>query len=268
MPASVRERSPGAAHLPPPLDAASHEPPATARARRAVEVHVPPSPGRARLVAAYAAATRPAMVAPSAAELAARLGRYRERMSGPYQVRGASVAVPAAFRMVGGMNQASSQKCMAAIAKALGPEAFRAVRVAAAQVTMGKGTPEQVRALTQALIGSPAFAAYAKLPSAQAVRHLMWDFGIGVDCSGYVHHAFLYSRGAGDAAAPSARYGLGAAELSGLQSLPGPHFRRVSPALARPGDVIKLSQGDDGTGHKVIVTARDELTASDPRYAA
>ncbi len=80
-----------------------------------------------------------------------------------------------------------------------------------------------------------------------------------MDCSGYVHSAFLYSRGSGDRAAPAARYDLGTPDNSGLQHPLAHGFRKVPPAQARPGDYVKLSDGPDHTGHKLIVMANDVL---------
>lgn len=197
-----------------------------------------------------------------------RLEAYFEQMSGPYAVRGQRVAVSAAFRMQNGMNQKSSATYLRRIAHVLPRAEYQKLVPSLGYVLSGKGTPEEVRRVTQALIDSPAFEPYAKLPPRSAVRHMMWHYGVGMDCSGYVHSAFLYARGSAGGAAPAARYGLGSPLDSGLQRLPGPFFRKVAPPDARPGDVIKLTSVTEPVGHKVIVTGHDVLDQKDPEYAA
>ncbi|MBI3201907.1 MAG: hypothetical protein HYZ29_10220 [Myxococcales bacterium] len=190
---------------------------------------------------------------PSEMELATRLNGYLRASSGPYTVRGAAVVVTPQFRMEGGIGK----KNLPGIEKAVGPTAWREIATDAAWATTGKGSLDAIRKTTQALIDSPEFRKYAHLDAETAVRKLQWDFGIGQDCSGYVHQAFLFARGSGNGSAPSARFGLGKVEQSGLQSLPGPHFRRVEPGQVRAGDIIVLANGSDETGHKVIVHGRN-----------
>jgi hypothetical protein len=89
---------------------------------------------------------------------------------------------------------------------------------------------------------------------------MMWDHGIGMDCSGYTHHAFLASR-----AAPASRYALGAAVQSGIQQPPAAVFRKVSELEARPGDFVRL--GPSSSQHKVIISDRRELQPGDELHA-
>ncbi|MCL4751877.1 MAG: hypothetical protein KJ015_17075 [Myxococcales bacterium] len=176
---------------------------------------------------------------------------FMAHTGGPYRVGGRDIQVAPAFRMVGGMNQGTATESVARIRKALGPDAYRRIAADVGYVTAGKGTPDQVRRVTQAIIDSPVGGRY---PTTEAgIRQLMWDHGIGMDCSGYVHHAFLAVRGG------ASRFGLGDALTSGLQSPSGSVFQRVHPRSAHPGDVILLTNGSDGTGHKVIVYARHEV---------
>ncbi|MCA9599293.1 MAG: hypothetical protein KC776_38560 [Myxococcales bacterium] len=229
------------------------------QARRPEHPRLPeaPPPERPERPARAEAALRPAVhslvtqrgASASTEQIKARLQSFMEAASGPYRVGGKELVVPPAFRMVGGMNQESPGVYVTRIRRELSPKAYRAVARDLGLVTSGKGTPEQIRRVTQAVIDSPAGARY---PATEAgVRQLMWDHGIGMDCSGYVHHAFLAARGA-----PAARYGLGDVLASGLQA-PSPRtFRRVDPADAKAGDVMVLTGGSDGTGHKVIVFDR------------
>jgi hypothetical protein len=149
------------------------------------------------------------------------------------------------------MNQLKPSAYLARIQSALGADEFKKIARDVGSVISGKGTPEQVRRVTQALIESKAFAKYSNSAPETAVRQMMWDHGVGLDCSGYVHHAFLASRGA------RANY-LGDPLQSGLQSLPGnPAFRRIQPGEARSGDVMVLAP-TGGSGHKVIVFDRHQ----------
>jgi len=256
---------------PHPVQASTgHEPQAT-RTRRAPDgaTGVARTPGSTRLVARHL--SRTTSVAPSApnpTQIQKRLETYFGQMSGPYTVNGKSVEVPAGFRMRDGMNQVDTgpyphdhdvKVYRKRIEKALGADAYRKVAADVGMVVIGKGTAKQVQRVTQALIDSPAFKPYAKLPAETAIRRMAWDYGVGMDCSGYVHSAFLYSRGSGDRAASAARYDLGTPDNSGLQHPLAHGFRKVPPAQARPGDYIKLSHGADGTGHKLIVMANDVL---------
>lgn len=247
---------------PPPRPADHPEPPHTDTRRsgvRPVAVHTTEA---SRSLAARASRTG-RIVGPSAAErrIAGRLNDFRQKMGGPYEVNGKQVFVSPAFRMNGGMNQlAKPEDYLPRIVRALGPKTYRELRPVIGTVVAGKGTPDELRRVTQALIDSPAFAKYSSMPPKQAVRELMWHFGIGMDCSGYVHRAFLYSRGSGpDDAAPSSKYGLGSALDSKLQHMPTHAFKRVSPANARAGDIVVLTNGPDRTGHKLIVYDHDRL---------
>jgi len=250
---------------------ADHPDPPQADARRSgvrlVAVHT--TEASRSLAARASSAGR--IVGPSAAErrIAHRLNEFMQKMGGPYQVGGKQVWVPAAFRMVGGMNQLATQAYSARIAQALPPSRFRELAPIVGTVVSGKGTPGEVQRLTQALINSPAFDAYKSMPPKQAVRELMWHFGIGMDCSGYVHRAFLYSRGSGpDGSAPSSKYALGNPLASNIQHMPTGAFQRVSPADARAGDIVVLTNGPDGTGHKLIVYDRDRLAPGSALHRA
>ena len=213
----------------------------------------PPSPQSGAESALAAAVPRPGSRIPSEAALSSRLNAFMKASAGPYAVRGGEVVVTPQFRMEGGIGK----KNLPGIEKAVGPAAWRQIANDAAWATTGKGSPEAIRKTTQALIDSPEFRKYSHLDPETAVRKLQWDFGIGVDCSGYVHQAFLFARGSGNGSAASERFGLGKVEQSGLQNLPGPLFRRVEPGQVRAGDVLVLVNGDDGTGHKVIVHGRN-----------
>ena len=225
-----------------------------------------PGPARSHGAAALSAAARSlvrgstrarptANAAPSSAAIQSKLNRFMARAASPYRMAGKDVRALPAFRMNGGMNQGKASEYVARIQRALAPDVFRKVAADVGHVTAGKGSPEQLHRVTQALIDSPIGKHYSATET--GLRQLMWDHGIGMDCSGYVHHAFLAARGV--AAEGAARFGLGDPLVSGLQAPSSSVFARVEPRNARPGDLIVLTNGSDGTGHKVIVFARHEV---------
>jgi hypothetical protein len=204
-------------------------------------------------------ATRPP---PSAAEIRRNLDAQMQAMSGPYAVAGKQVDLSAAFRMMDGNNPVSAQRAYVLIKAALPPKTFASVQVSLGVVTAGKGTPAQIRRVTQALIDSPAWKKYEKLPAEDGIRQLMWDHCIGADCSGYVHHAFLAARNA-----TASRYSLGDPLQSAIQAPPKAIFDNVSPQAARSGDVMVLGK-KNGSGHKVIVYDRQEIPPGAPLRVA
>jgi hypothetical protein len=125
-------------------------------------------------------------------------------------------------------------------------------------IQQGRGTPEQVRTLTQALIDA------GKLPPPdgksmpeQRVRQMMCDYGLGFDCAGYTQQAFLAARGITRAQAgfrPSVTdEGLFDPAASG-------RFSRVAPQNAGPGDLIVLAPPKgDVFGHRLVVYDRHDM---------
>jgi hypothetical protein len=133
------------------------------------------------------------------------------------------------------------------------------------EIVVGRGTPAQVQALTQALL-------YAnKLPPPQPgeslevrVRRMMCDYGIGFDCSGYVQRAFLSAHGV-----TRAQAGFGKVINESLSGLSRPRFSRVAPEDSRPGDILSLGPPPLGTtGHRLIVFDAHEASPAElDRYS-
>ena len=128
-------------------------------------------------------------------------------------------------------------------------------------IKVGRGTPSQVHALTQALIDAQ------KLPAARdgesntvRVRRMMCDYGIGFDCAGYTQQALLAAHGIARAQA-----GLDPAITNeSLSNLSPAHFTRVAPEDARAGDVLALGPPDPlNVGHRVIVFDRHDASAEE-----
>jgi hypothetical protein len=254
-----------------PTDAPSARGPDAARRQHASGTQL--SAGTRHILSHHMARTsRVAPAAPSPAQIAQRLDEFMRAMQGPYTVGGKQVQVAADFRMNDkhSINQLPQKTDKKRIKEALGPKEYAKLAYDAAMATEGKGSPEEIRRVTQALIDSPAFAKYAALPPERAVRHLMWDYGIGTDCSGYTHRAFLYSRGTEPGkSAPAARYALGPVGKSNVHHPPPGVFRRIQPENARPGDLIRLIHAaDDNTGHSLIVYARRSIAPGNAEYTA
>lgn len=126
-----------------------------------------------------------------------RLDELRRRMLAEYQVDGKSVRVSPAFRSLHGVSDQQKGAYLAAIKKAVGPERFAKLAPHALAATSTRGTPEDIRIITQALLDAGAARELLRqrpdLPPEQAVRLVMGAYGIGLDCRGYTLRAFLHA---------------------------------------------------------------------------
>ena len=127
----------------------------------------------------------------------------------------------------------------------------------------GRPKPYQIRMITQALIDSGALAdlriVEPTLFDEQLIRKLQRNFGVGIDCAGYVQLAFIYAYTGTDADTPGIRTKLGLKVKRGdenLGSLSARHFKNLGVLDARTGDLLILNAraGDtDHSGHTVII---------------
>ena len=128
----------------------------------------------------------------------------------------------------------------------------------------GHGTPQQVRAVTQALLDAGKLPAGDGNPASAAsrVRQMMCDYGLGFDCAGYTQQAFLAAQGVA-----RGQVGFANPTNEGLSALGPPHFQRVAaPENARPGDLVVLGPPDgDTVGHRAIIAERHELEPGELR---
>jgi hypothetical protein len=130
-------------------------------------------------------------------------------------------------------------------------------------VQNGRGTPEQVRRVTQALIDA------GRLPAdggslGDRVRKMMTDHGIGMDCAGYVAQSFVASRGVDYAQSPLGSTSIGD---EGLFNLGHRGFVQVGIDAARPGDIVALGQPiGDRYPHRAIVYAARDATDADKQF--
>jgi hypothetical protein len=180
------------------------------------------------------------------------------------------------FRMVGGFNYHSREITIDGkkatvctdgppLVKALNP-VTPALTAAVNHVISGRGTPEEVRLVTQTLIDRGKLGAVSAGHEAEAIQAMQWKYGIGIDCAGYVQRAFFAARGQSGTPAERAALGLSAHAVDeGFSGLPtNPKFRSVPVADARAGDILLLGPPEPGSvGHVVLVHSNTTLSAMD-----
>jgi hypothetical protein len=126
-----------------------------------------------------------------------------------------------------------------------------------AAIASGRGTPETIRLVTQALIDRGKLPSGGTAEVGARIRTMMCNYGVGLDCAGYVQQAFLASRGI-----PRAETGLRPVLRENLTGLASRGFSPLPPSSApRAGDIFILKPPHDETvGHTMIV--RDSRTAT------
>jgi len=135
---------------------------------------------------------------------------------------------------------------------------------AVALVTAGRGTPVQIASLTQELLDEGLLPADQTKALDQRVRTMMVDYGIGLDCAGYVQQALLAARGVTRAAA-----GLRAPLLEDLSGLAQRGYARVSLEEVRTGDLFIFRPpaprpyDPNPVGHTAIVRDSHATTATE-----
>ncbi len=125
-------------------------------------------------------------------------------------------------------------------------------------LTNGRGTPEQVHALTQQLLDEGKLPP-GDQPAGARVRQMMCDYGLGFDCAGYTQQAFLATRGI-----TRAQAGFADPTNEGLFAPSPAHFKRVAPENANAGDIVVLRPPEgESVGHRAVIADRHELTADE-----
>jgi hypothetical protein len=190
-----------------------------------------------------------------------RLDAFRMSLTGWYHTPSGDVAVSTPFLMSPGydvqrafLSNPEKQAAMRQIAAKAGLSSG-----ALARVQCGRGSPEEIHRLTQALIDAqPPGKKWTPLE----VRDLMFKHAIGLDCAGYTQQAYL--RATGRSAAQAGFHTITNESLSGLAQR---GFRRIGAvADVRPGDLIVFgppAEPPGEPGHRAIVYDQRVAAADD-----
>jgi hypothetical protein len=196
----------------------------------------------------------------------AQLDTVRDRFSGPYKVKGEKASVPARpqFRINVAIAKSTTDELVKICTKAGIPKGT------INNACMGRPTGQQLVRVTQALIDA------GKLPAADAtlnttekrIRQMQHNWGIGVDCAGYVREAAIAVHGNGAQSLVNGENRYGAI----YSLLKTNAFKKVAVADPkthkirdirdiRTGDIIHLdSPGGGVVGHNVIVHSHEIAT--------
>jgi hypothetical protein len=185
------------------------------------------------------------------------LDGIRGAIAGPYNADGRSVPASPQFRM----SQVAPDQSTRGF-KPKYPMSVLRDKVKDAHIpdsTFGamlaaRPTVQQLVRLNQALVdalmkeGPPAY----DLHTPEGVRAMGWDYGVGIDCAGYVQQAFMASRNETRREVLGLKSSMGDENLAGLSGRP--QFRKIDIRRARTGDLIVLDPPDgEHVGHTVIV---------------
>jgi len=200
------------------------------------------------------------------------LDAFFQSMCGSYHTPTGVVVVPTPFMMGRGyLDQRKfkanndNKRAMARLAVTAGIS-----QTALDRVQQARGTPDEIHALTQALIdlqpdGMAVDDPVTSVSQPDDVRKLMHQHAIGIDCAGYVQQAYLLATGR-----TRAQVGFVPNILNeALFVLPQRGFARfTSVAALRPGDIIEFNSPPDSDepGHRTIVF--DQRVATDDHMNA
>jgi hypothetical protein len=131
------------------------------------------------------------------------------------------------------------------------------------RVQFARGSPEEIRVVTQALIDDKALDDEPAAGSLeQRIQRMMFDYRIGTDCAGYVQQAYLFAKGVGRRTA-GFKADIGNENLGNLTHQ---GYTEIAPSAASPGDLVVLDPpSKDQPGHTIIVYSRREATADDKK---
>jgi Domain of unknown function (DUF4157) len=134
------------------------------------------------------------------------------------------------------------------------------------RVQEGRGSPEEIRLVTQALIDDKASDKYTGAPE-ERIRKMMFDYRIGSDCAGYTQQAFLFAT---QTERGTAHFkDIGNEDLGeSTPDLARRGFMRIDdPSAALPGDIVVLDvkSGERPPGHRAIVYSQREVPVGDRR---
>jgi hypothetical protein len=210
------------------------------------------------------------------------LDKTHDASSGPYRVSGQSVIARPQFRMSGGYESSHGtfvvnahgdfvihpQKDFMGALTDKGRELTtilaRAGESNPGAVMLGYPRPPQLVRATQALIDAGKLRSLPPpATTADCIRKMQWDWGIGIDCVDWCMNAFHEVTGK-SAESVGLSHGTDPFGQRGDTNPPG--FARVDALHARAGDVITLADPNpNDVGHRVIVRDKHVLDANDRR---
>lgn len=214
-----------------------------------------------------------------AERVGAALDKTRDASSGPYRVNGQAVTAQPQFRMSGGYEGShgtfkvdgkgdfvvNPQKDFA---QALTPRGRQLMTILAragepnvGAVMLGYPTPQQLVRATRALIDAGKLPTLpAPATTADCIRKMQWDWGIGIDCVDWSMNGLSAITGR-SVEGMGLKHGTDPFGPNGDTTPKG--FQRLAAHDARPGDIITLK--DPEVGHRVIVRDKHVLDANDKR---
>jgi hypothetical protein len=147
---------------------------------------------------------------PNESAIGQRLDAFLRQMKPAYRANGQAVQVASTFHSLHAMSDGAKNAALRAVRNELGKEKFGEIALSVRRAQSSRGTPEDIRVVTQALIDAGAVdKVLAKNPGLElrkAIQVVMVNFKIGLDCRGYVYRAFLHARGTGSLAASGSKY--------------------------------------------------------------
>jgi hypothetical protein len=190
------------------------------------------------------------------------LNAFRDAMTPEFHTPGGPAPVPITFQMTGAY---SNQPSLAAVTS--DPKVIAAAHRVGIQdgdlprILVGRGTPDEIRRLTQSLIDRCGLPRDTGLSVAERVRKLMFDHHIGIDCAGYVQEGYLAVTGLTRQQAGFARDPRNEC-LDRLST--DRRYRSIEPGQLRPGDIGLLGPPSEGqAGHRVIVYDRHQASVQE-----
>jgi hypothetical protein len=181
-----------------------------------------------------------------------KMDATRERYAGPYRVSGEQVRAEPMFRMNGGFNGESAKAHKAKLGEIC---VKLGLGHAEGMLQCGRATPDQLVKVTQALIDQGHLPPGAA-PVADRIKHMQWEWGIGLDCVGYSWQACKDAQGA------AGRFALDDTKGARVGDLPLHNFVKHPVAAARAGDILRLKNPNPKqVGHNVVVYRNELLNA-------
>ena len=124
------------------------------------------------------------------------------------------------------------------------------------RIQSGRGTAFEINRYAQAVVDVVVRTTATHVTSADGLRAVLFNHGVGIDCAGYVRQA---------AVAASLLAGPKVDLNDSLSNLPSRGFTRVDDlSTVRPGDIFVLGPAHPGeVGHRAIVYEQHEASAAE-----